>query len=251
MVDGTSASASEIFAAAIQDYKRGIIIGSSSTYGKGTVQRSIPLSSSADILQLGSNKEEDLGNVKLTLQKFYRVNGGATQLRGVTPDIVLPDRFDYLKFREKDNPSALPWDEIAVADYQTWQNDPSMESVIKSEKEEAQKSPVFNNIKSNVQWLEKYMNKDYPLQIAKYREDQKQLKAVSKKMEELNKLSEPMSFSVPSADTSNINSSDEKIEKNKQWIKFRNTDVYIDESVKTLNKVIYQKNMAKADTLKP
>ena len=59
----------------------------------------------------------DLGTIKLTLQKFYRINGGSTQLKGVTPNIVIPDQFEYLKYREKDNPDALPWDEIQKADY--------------------------------------------------------------------------------------------------------------------------------------
>ena len=117
MVDEFSASASEIFAAAIQDYKRGIVIGSTSTFGKGTVQRQIPLNPESENAMFGNKEVEDLGSVKLTLQKFYRVNGGATQLKGVTPDIIIPDRFEYLKFREKDNTTALPWDEIARAEY--------------------------------------------------------------------------------------------------------------------------------------
>ena len=117
MVNGFSASASEIFAAAIQDYKRGIIIGSnSSTYGKGTVQRNVPLGKPID---LASGRTE-YGAVKLTFQKFYRINGGSTQLKGVTPDVYMPDSYEFLKFREKDNPNALQWDEIAKADYRTW-----------------------------------------------------------------------------------------------------------------------------------
>src|SRR6185312_10913031 len=95
MVNELSASASEIFAAAIQDYKRGVIIGSTSTYGKGTVQRNIGLDFASNLL--GSNS--DLGTVKLTLQKFYRINGGSTQLKGVASDIVLSDKYEQLKLR--------------------------------------------------------------------------------------------------------------------------------------------------------
>jgi carboxyl-terminal processing protease len=95
LVNEFSASASEIFAAAIQDYGRGVIMGSSSTFGKGTVQRNIGLDP-----QYGfSSTNAELGTVKLTLQKFYRVNGGSTQLKGVTPDVVIPDNMEYLKFR--------------------------------------------------------------------------------------------------------------------------------------------------------
>src|SRR5687767_7038174 len=116
MVNEFSASASEIFAAAIQDYNRGVIIGSTSTYGKGTVQRNIGLDRTMGILEPNS----ELGTVKLTLQKFYRINGGSTQLRGVNSDITLPDVFEFSPLREKHNPDALPWDEIQKADYNRW-----------------------------------------------------------------------------------------------------------------------------------
>lgn len=105
MVNEWSASASEIFAAAMQDYKRGIIIGST-TYGKGTVQKQIPLGKPQDFF---SGQSTD-GALKLTFQKFYRVSGASTQLKGVTPDIILLDAYEYSKTREKDNPSALNWD---------------------------------------------------------------------------------------------------------------------------------------------
>ena len=100
MVNEFSASASEIFAAAIQDYNRGIIIGSTTTYGKGTVQRNIGLDKTLGILEPNS----ELGTIKLTLQKFYRINGGSTQLRGVSSDIALPDVLEYSPLREKNNP---------------------------------------------------------------------------------------------------------------------------------------------------
>ncbi|HLL43736.1 MAG TPA: carboxy terminal-processing peptidase, partial [Segetibacter sp.] len=116
MINEFSASASEIFAAAIQDYGRGVIIGSSSSYGKGTVQRSIPFGRPLDLF----TGRTEFGAIKLTLQKFYRVNGGSTQLKGVTPDIVLPDEYEYLKFREKDNDNAMPYDEIEKTRYSKW-----------------------------------------------------------------------------------------------------------------------------------
>ncbi|MBO9682725.1 MAG: PDZ domain-containing protein, partial [Flavisolibacter sp.] len=107
MVNEFSASASEIFAAAMQDYGRAVVIGSTSTYGKGSVQRSIGLDPDNF---LSSNS--DLGSLKLTLQKFYRISGGSTQLKGVVPDIIIPDFYEYLKIREKDNSTALEWDSI-------------------------------------------------------------------------------------------------------------------------------------------
>jgi carboxyl-terminal processing protease len=244
MVDGTSASASEIFAAAIQDYKRGLIIGASSTYGQGTVQRNISLNPDNE-LGITSSKPDDMGSVKLTLQKFYRINGGATQLRGVVPDVILPDRFDYLKFREKDNPSALKWDEIPHADYQKWMKSSDVEQAANMVSEELTKNTTFNSIKNNVLWLEKYNDREYSLNITKYKQEQKQLKDVVKNLDDLNKLATPMNFTNLTSDTLAINSAEDKIEKNKQWIKFRNTDVYIDESVKAVDKLIALENLAK------
>ncbi|RYG27145.1 MAG: tail-specific protease, partial [Chitinophagaceae bacterium] len=112
LVNEYSASASEIFAAAIQDYKRGIIVGSANTYGKGTVQRgfSVP---GKDLRA----KDIDLGTLHLTIQKYYRVSGGATQIKGVSPDIVLPGFNKLSHAQEKYNPSALPWDTIKQANY--------------------------------------------------------------------------------------------------------------------------------------
>ncbi len=247
MVDETSASASEIFAAAIQDYKRGVIIGSTSTYGKGTVQRNIPLNPEAENTLLANKKIDDLGSVKLTLQKFYRINGGATQLKGVTPDIVLPDRLEYLKFREKDNPDALQWDEIAKADYKTWTSNVSTDAVVANANSELTKNTTFGKIRTNVQWLEKYSNKEYSLNINKYKTEQKEFKSVYKQIEDLYKLPKALDIKNIAADTMAINQAKDKVEKNKQWIKRISDDIYIDESVKVLNKMIAQNNVAKID----
>ena len=247
MVDETSASASEIFAAAIQDYKRGIVIGSTSTYGKGTVQRNIPLNPENENTLLVSKKSDDLGTVKLTLQKFYRINGDATQLKGVTPDIILPDRLEHLKFREKDNPNSLQWDEIARADYKTWTSNISAPSIISSANEEVNKSTTFGKIKSNVQWLEKNNEREYSLNIAKYKEEQKKLKDVYKEIDKLYKLNSPMTMINLQADSLAIVNDNDKIEKNKQWLKVRSDDIYIDASVKVINKMITQNNTAKTN----
>ena len=113
MVNSFSASASEILAAALQDYNRAIIVGSNSTFGKGTVQRFFDL----DRAIRGNSEVKPLGEIKMTIQKFYRVNGGSTQLKGVTPDIILPDRYHYFKTGEKDHDFAMEWTEIAPVMY--------------------------------------------------------------------------------------------------------------------------------------
>lgn len=252
MVDETSASASEIFAAAIQDYKRGVIIGSTSTYGKGTVQRNIPLNPiSENKLLSGTDKNEDLGTVKLTLQKFYRINGDATQLKGVVPDIVLPDRLEQFKFREKDNPAALKWDEISKAEYSPWTSTFSSEAVVSSANNEVNKSTTFGKIKTNVQWLEKYNDKEFSLNITKYKEEQNQLKKIVKEIETLYKLPTPLTVKNIAIDTNTINSEKDKVEKNKIWLKRLGEDIFIDESVKVLYKMIAQDNLAKLGTSSP
>ena len=247
MVNETSASASEIFAAAIQDYKRGIIIGSTSTYGKGTVQRNVPLNPERESVLFENKKTEDLGSVKLTLQKFYRINGGATQLKGVTPDIVLPDRLEYLKFREKDNPAALPWDEIAKSDYTPWTSTISNSIVVNSSYDQINTSSNFGKIKTNIQWLEKYSDKEYSLNIDKYRQDQKALKATYKELDTLFKLNKQLDVKNIGADLTAINAAKDKIDKNTQWLKRVSNDIYIDETVKVMNKMINQAITAKAN----
>jgi carboxyl-terminal processing protease len=251
MVDEFSASASEIFAAAIQDYKRGIVIGSSSTYGKGTVQRSIALNPEAENPIFSNRNVEDLGSVKLTLQKFYRVNGGATQLKGVVPDIVVPDRYENLKFREKDNISALPWDEIQKSDYKPWTSTISNDVVVKYSDAQIAKSPTFNKIKESADWLEKYSDKAYPLNLAKYRAEQKELKAKQKELEDLYKLNKDLSVKNIQVDLATINAVKEKIDKNNAWLKRVSGDIYIDETVKVMNNMITQSATAKTNQTQP
>ncbi|MBK7306115.1 MAG: carboxy terminal-processing peptidase [Chitinophagaceae bacterium] len=247
MVDEFSASASEIFAAAIQDYKRGIVIGSTSTFGKGTVQRAIPLNPESENAMFSNKEVEDLGSVKLTLQKFYRVNGGATQLKGVTPDIVIPDRFEYLKFREKDNTAALPWDEIAKAEYKPWTSTISNDVVVKYSDAEIAKNATFNKIKESITWLEKYSDKAYPLNLTKYRQEQKELKVKQKELEDLFKLNKELNVKNIQADIAAINAAKEKIDKNTAWLKRVSGDIYIDETVKVMNSMITQSATAKTN----
>jgi carboxyl-terminal processing protease len=245
MVDEQSASASEIFAAAIQDYNRGVIVGSSSTYGKGTVQRSISLDPQADN-PLFSKAAEGLGDVKLTFRKFYRINGGATQLKGVTPDIVIPDKLEYLKFREKDNPDALSWDEISRANYNAWKPGYDLKTVINGANEQLNSSPVFNLLKQDVKWLDENVDKEYSLNLNKFRGEQKRTRVVFQQLDSLAKLPIDLNVANPKPDSILITADKDKTEKNKQWLQKVSNDVYIDETVKVLNNMIRQIDVAKA-----
>jgi carboxyl-terminal processing protease len=245
LVDETSASASEIFAAAIQDYKRGIVIGSTSSYGKGTVQRTIPLNPESENVLLSAGKTEDLGSLKLTLQKFYRVNGGATQLKGVAPDVVLPDVLELRKFREKDNAYALKWDEIEKADYKPWVNNSNMDAIIVSANAETAKNPSFQTIKKNVEWISKNTERPFSLNLKQYNLDKAQQKSVSKEIENAYKLAKNLNVNNIVADTMELNKTKEKIASNKLFVKRVSEDIYIDQSIKILNKMIANDILAK------
>lgn len=241
MVNEFSASASEIFAAAIQDYHRGVIIGSTSTYGKGTVQRNIGLDKETGFFS--SNSE--LGTIKLTLQKFYRINGGSTQLKGVSSDVVLPDVFEYSKLREKDDPDALPWDEIQKADYVAWKPGFDMNVVYNNSNERVNTNPAFTAIKTNTKWLADQNDKVYALNIDKFREEKKAISATVKKLEALNKLPKELEVSTLPEDANKYANDKDREERFKQWQKSLRNDIYLNEAVNVVNDMVYQKNLAK------
>lgn len=139
LINRFSASASEIFAGAIQDYHRGVIVGES-TFGKGTVQQVIPLN------RVMGDEKEEVGSLKLTLQKFYRATGSSTQHKGVTPDIKLPTALDPEQFGESSQLNALPWDEISGTLYQKTPiiNDKVLADLNKAYQERAKSDPYLN-----------------------------------------------------------------------------------------------------------
>ncbi|PVD54301.1 tail-specific protease [Terrimonas sp.] len=245
MVNEFSASASEIFAAAIQDYHRGIIIGSTSTYGKGTVQRNIGLDGGRSLLP-GAGDDANLGTVKLTLQKFYRINGGSTQLKGVTPDIVIPDQYEYFKLREKDNPDALKWDEITKAKYTPWSTSSSVQSISKVEEERISNNNVFNEIKKNTELLSKLNDGVYTLNLKKYQEEQKEIKTIAKQIESLMKTEKENPVELIEQDVAKVGSDTAKLERQKLWLKGLKTDIYLNETVNIMNNIISQNAIAKS-----
>lgn len=240
MVNEFSASASEIFAAAIQDYDRGIIIGSTTTYGKGTVQRNIGLDKNLGML----NPNSDLGTVKLTLQKFYRINGGSTQLRGVSSDIPLPDLAEYSKLREKDNPDALPWDEIKKADYVRWKYGLDLAPIKKASDDRLKSNDAFTKIRANAEWLAKQNDRITPLSLKKFQEEQRQMKAVAKEIDSINKSAKELDVEAMAEDVKKFEYDAGKSERFKQWIKsLRSSDIYLGEAVNVINDMIVQKNL--------
>ena len=241
MVNEFSASASEIFAAAIQDYNRGIIIGSSSTYGKGTVQRSISLDNNSFF-----SNDTEIGNLKLTLQKFYRINGGSTQLKGVTPDIILPDNFEYLKLREKDDPDALPWDVMSKATYKPWNNGTYLKQIAALYQQKITAHPIFAAIQKNAAWLAKENDKVYSLQLSTYQAEQKKIKTVVSQLDSMVKINKPLQINSLPQDVAKYNSVDkEKSERYKQWLKSLKTDIYLSQTVDIISDIFQQGNWAR------
>lgn len=244
MVNEFSASASEIFAAAIQDYGRGIIIGSTSTYGKGTVQRNIGLEPNAGIF----NKDAaEIGTIKLTLQKFYRINGGSTQLKGVTPNIILPDQYETLKYREKDNPDALPWDEIPKAFFTRVAQGYDMEYVRQTSQARVAANATFNAIKESSSLMEKTNDRIYSLQLNKYREGQKSLRESFKKIDEANKNNKKLEVNIMEVDEKKLSADNDKLERRKQWVGNISKDIYISETCQIISDMIKQVVLAKGN----
>jgi carboxyl-terminal processing protease len=175
MTNFFSASASEILAAAMQDYGRAVIVGSAQTYGKGTVQKMTDLGGfNPNLNFLG---ERPSGTVKLTTQKFYRINGGATQLRGVTPDLILPDVYEKIEVGEKELDFVMPWDQTTAASYLRWSKKSDIEKLRTKSKKRMSESPYFQYIFSEAGKLKQRQDaSSYPLDLKSYQDQQAKLR---------------------------------------------------------------------------
>jgi carboxyl-terminal processing protease len=192
LVNGYSASASEIFAAAIQDYKRGVIMGSQ-TYGKGTVQQIFTLD---DKLPPSFNNLKPLGSVKITISKFYRINGGTTQRDGVMPDVLIPDPYQYIYEKEKNADYPLAWDKIAPANYKVWGDAPDVSSLADQSLTRTGKDSVFNLMREDAtRFKNEHDSSLFSLNLDIYRKAEKQRTEYNKRF---NLISRALPFeSVP------------------------------------------------------
>lgn len=231
MVNHGSASASEILAAAIQDYKRGVIIGTQS-FGKGTVQSFLDLD---QYLLPQFDTVRPLGSVKITMQKFYRINGGATQLKGVIPDVVLPDPYAFLEIGEKELDYPMSWDEISKANYQEYQNIP-YEKIKKNSLERVKSSNAFKLIETESKELKnKKDDTKYSLNLNKYRAEQKAWKEQMKKFDDLKLEIKGFEADILSSDKEMLKSDSLKLNKEIKWVKNIQKDNYIFEASNILN----------------
>lgn len=235
MVNSNSASASEIMAAAMQDYKRGLIVGTSpSSFGKGTVQRFFDLD---EYLPPQYARLKPLGQVKITTQKFYRINGGATQLKGVIPDIVLPDPYYLLDQGEKEQDYPMAWDEIAPAKYQEWKPAYSVDKIKKNSEARVKENPGFALLNEAAQRLKKQKDDtNVSLNFDSYMAEQKSYKEEAKKMDVLDKEIPGMDVLPLQADV--VDPKDTvTISRNKEWYKAIKKDIYLNETVNIMDEM--------------
>lgn len=240
MINSFSASASEILAAAIQDYKRGVIIGSKQSYGKGTVQNIIDLNQFIRNSTLG-----DLGALKTTTQKFYRINGGSTQLEGVSSDVVMPDKYSYIKMGERDIDNAMPWDKIDAADYSVWNKPNSISSAIENSKKRIESNNQFKLIDENAKWInERSEDNVYNLQIDKFKAEQKLLEETSKKYKSVLDYKNQLTFTSLPYENEMMKTDMALKEKRQRWHEGLAKDIYVDEALNVLGD-LQSKEMAK------
>lgn len=224
-----SASASEILAAALQDYQRAIIVGTNTTFGKGTVQTMMPLpSGKSPIFPKG------YGEVKVTIQKFYRINGGTTQLHGVVPDVILPDIYDGIEQGEKEMDYHMPYDKIPAAEYKLFKN-PNRSDIVKTAILRTQKNDYYKLISKRATELAK-MRKSYSycLNLEGYKSQQKQIKEEDKYFRDYKyKRVIDTAFALP-IDLDEVKNDDLKKAQKIDWIKRYMKDAGLDESIQIL-----------------
>lgn len=236
MVNNMSASASEIIAAALQDYGRAIIVGTKSTYGKGTVQRFFDL----DMGLRGYEEFKPLGEVKITTQKFYRINGGSTQLKGVTPDIILPDQYHYLEIGEREEDYAMEWTEIAPVGYEPQKSRLQSIDLLKKKSEDRVKSdPSFQMVLKNALRIKKQRDQSImPLSLNAYKQLLKNQEKEAQEFRDAFKNYQIKSVENLAADLAEINADSAKITRNIAFKESVGKDIYLRESLLILNDYI-------------
>lgn len=230
LVNELSASASEILAAAMQDYKRAIIIGSKQTYGKGTVQNVLDLNR-----MVRNNSQGDLGALKLTTQKFYRINGGSTQLEGVKSDVVVPDRYSYINVGEKDQENPLPWDKIEAVDYAFWDSYFDYDSTIKKSQERMSNNAQLKLIEENAKWVKTRMDENsHALNYKAYKQKIELTEEEAKRFDKISEYQTNLTFeSLPYE--SQLFATDSILkDKRDRWHESLSKDVYMEEALHVL-----------------
>jgi carboxyl-terminal processing protease len=230
LVNELSASASEILAAAMQDYKRAIIIGSRQTYGKGTVQNVADLNR-----WMRNNSLGDLGALKLTTQKFYRVSGGSTQLKGVESDVVVPDRYSFIDIGERDYENPLPYDKIQQADFRTWDGYDDLDQVIKASQKRMDTNTQIALIEEQAKWIKMQRDRnDFPLNFNEYKVLMEENDKEADKFEKINDYKNPLAFQSLPSEVNAFETDEALKDKRENWHKNLQKDIYVEEAIYVL-----------------
>ena len=232
LVNEFSASASEILAAALQDYNRAIIIGSKQTYGKGTVQNVLSLNQF-----ISGNTYGELGFIKLTTDKFYRISGGSTQLEGVKSDIVLPNRYSYIDIGERDLENPLSWDQINSANYSPLNKQLYYDKSLENSKNRISKNEFFNIINEQAKWVKEQQDDNIvSLNYDSYKMDMDNNKKESEKFKKIEDFKSSYKFEwLRDNRIMGDEIPDEIIERRNRWIDDLKKDLYVDEAVNILS----------------
>ena len=232
LVNEFSASASEILAAALQDYNRAIIIGSKQTYGKGTVQNVLSLNQF-----ISGNTYGELGFIKLTTDKFYRISGGSTQLEGVKSDIVLPNRYSYVDIGERDLENPLSWDQINSANYSPLNKQLYYDKSLENSKNRISKNEFFNIINEQAKWVKEQQDDNIvSLNYDNYKMDMDNNKKESEKFKKIEDFKSNYKFEwLRDNRIMGDEIPDEIIERRNRWIDNLKKDLYVDEAVNILS----------------
>lgn len=230
MVNELSASASEIFAAAMQDYGRAVIVGSPQTFGKGTVQTILPLDR-----QTGS---DEYGAIKLTIQKFYRVNGGSTQLKGVQSDISMVDQYTYEDINEGSRPQALNWDQIKPLVIAKWPNAFDLNKIKANSKARLQNNAQLKLMDESFKYIKSLEDtKEIPLNLEDYKAYRKTREDKIKKFDAISKYKNSLKFSMNQNDLNATKNDTVLKAKRDNWLKGLQKDFYLNEAVNVLRDI--------------
>ena len=239
LVNELSASASEILAAALQDYERAIVLGSKQTFGKGTVQNVVDLNRFLSNSTYGS-----LGALKITTDKFYRINGGSTQLEGVKSDVITPDRYSYIDVGERDEDNPAMWDQITPLIYKKWHRYLNYDEVIKKSQDRVNNNPIFKLVDQDAKWIEKRQNdKNIALNYQEYVLELEADRTYTDKFALVREYKNNLEFTFTPAEQERITEDSFFREKRERWFSDLTGDLYIEEAVNILDELkvgIYQ-----------
>ena len=230
LINRLSASASEIFAGAIQDYQRGVIIGET-TFGKGTVQRFFELDA---VVPQRYKDLGELGSMKITIQKFFRINGGSTQLKGVIPDIILPGVYSYRKIGEKEENFPMAWTEIDPIYYKK-SSIKKLDKIKKKSEKRVAANERFNMIDERAKWFKSLQeDTEVSLNLEAYRAQQEKYNKVSEQYKGINKDIPGLDIAILAADVAVLEADTIRAKSIKTWHKSLKKDPYLEEVVQII-----------------